>query len=106
MNKREQLVKELQALIDKPEMNEIIEQKMGDAWFEGRNESSREWVEKQEVIFKRLKEGLPDEIKEAMVKSHIWVDREYESECARCGIDDNDVYERPNYCLTKEERES
>lgn len=106
MTKLEQLTKELQALVDKPEMNTIIGGKMDDAYIEGRHDDCMEWVKRQEIFFKRLKEGLPKEVQEAMDKSHIWVDGDYESECARCGIGENEAFERPNYCLTKEERES
>jgi len=106
MNKREQLVKELQALIDKPEMNEIIEQKMGDAWFEGSSECTHEWVRRQEIFGKRQKEGLSEEERKRMDKSHIWQDGEYETECIKCGLGDNAMFECPQYCLTKEERES
>lgn len=107
MNKREQLVKELQALIDKPEMNDIIKKKLEDAWREGENESGTRWVERCNKIFARQKHHMSEEEKKHMDKTHFFYSGdENDPECNYCGISDHEMFDWPQYCLTKEEKES
>ncbi len=105
MNKLDQRIKELQTLINLPEFNEIIEEKLTENWRESRNEVYREHNQKREEYCKRLKASLTKEEKERMEKSHRWrFVNDEEEECMFCKIDLDDMWRCPQYCLTEEEK--
>lgn len=103
----DQLTKELQALVEKPEMNEIIEQKMGDAFHEGRMEATAESYMRWKKAGERQIAGLLPEERKRLENGHVWGDGAYEgdSECMRCGIDYNDMFEFPQFCDPREKKE-
>ena len=106
MTKLEQLTKELQALIEKPDLNEIIERKMRDAFYEGQNEESTRWVARLNKISERLKDHMPEEEKERMNKTHFFYAGDDDNpECNFCGVSEHEMDIWPQYCLTKKEKE-
>jgi 5-methylcytosine-specific restriction endonuclease McrA len=107
MTKLEQLTKELQALIttgslDRIATDEIIEQKMRYAYYEGREDDSKEWVRRVDTISMRLKHHMPAEEQTRMERMHYFHDDS--EECAYCGVSEMELDHWPQYCLTEDEK--
>lgn len=101
MKKIEQLIKELQMLINKPEMNKIIEEKMMDMWRDARNDATQEYIARQEVYEKNLIANLSEEERQRMAKSHHFTqtsDYGDEEKCYKCDMDTLDFERCPQYC--------
>lgn len=106
MTKLEQLTKELQALIDNPDLSKIIEDKMWFAWDDGKNQAYRQQREYQKEYNRRLNASLTKEEKERMEDSHGWGFRdgdETDEYCFRCGLDLFVWMECPQYCEPREQ---
>ncbi len=104
MQKLDQRIKELQALINNPEFNEIIREKLTDVWHDTENEAYREMNERQKEYERRLNASLTPEEKKRMDNSHLWrfIDSHSEEEgCAICFIDQFTYWHCPQYCEPK-----
>lgn len=105
MQKLEQFKKELKALIGNPDLDNVVDGKIDDAWREGKNSSDENWVKRQNRYDKNLKAQLSSEEKTKMEKSHCWIEKndgwEHE-ECAWCGLDEHSMFNTPQYCDVKE----
>ncbi len=106
MEKTKQLIKELQVLIDKEEMNEIIKEKMMDMWRDAYSNATKEYVVRINDFNLRQKAGLSKEEEERMNESHFWDtpdenDCDQSQHCLDCGIDEREMFECPQFCKPK-----
>ena len=106
MERVEQLIKELQMLVGNPEMDKIIDEKLWDTWRDAHQKADTRWIERINKMYIRLKAHMPEEEKQRMEKTHFFfAGDEDDPECNYCGISSHEMYDWPQYCLTKEEKE-
>ena len=101
MKRIEQLTKELQALVGNAELDEIISQKMSDAYFDGENEAIRRNTERWDAFGKIQRERLTKEEKDRMIKTHHFdTDPEWSDadKCVWCELEYDDFQKCPQYC--------
>ena len=106
MKKLAQRIRELQALINNPEFNEIIEEKLMDVWHDTVNEESKQYSDSWKEYCRRLNASLSRAEKEKMDDSHMWrvINNEGESDCPICHIDEFSFFQCPQYCEPKNQK--
>lgn len=89
-------------LVNNPELNNVIDEKLWDAWRHSRNEKDMEWVKRWENLADRQRKYLTPNELERMRQSHFWQTAEDETteECMNCGLDYHAFYDFPQYCET------
>lgn len=104
MEKLEQIKRELKALVGNPELDNIIDEKIDDAWQYSQNKLNSEWYERERRYFENLKTQLSLEEARRMQKSHAWIQDQDESrdrECTFCGLDEQGMSLKPQFCKKK-----
>jgi hypothetical protein len=101
MQKLEQFKKELKALVNNPDLDNVIDGKIDDVWRHTRNESDEKWLEREKRYCENLRAHLSSEEKQRMEKSHRWSwsdNPDRDSECIVCGLSEHGMYIKPQYC--------
>lgn len=95
----DQVIKELQLHIENPDLNELIKDKMTEAWRIGMRNETDNWL----PLYKKMEftmQKISKEERNKIIDSHVWVEDQGENDdkCLRCEAFYSDQYRLPTYC--------
>lgn len=105
MQKLEQLKQELKALVKNPNLDNIIDEKIDDAWRYARDELNTEWCMRERRYCQNLKGQLSPGEQKRMEESHRWSwsnNPEDENKCIVCELTDHGMFMKPQFCDDKQ----